>query len=237
MALTLILANLVTFAAAFVQAASGLGFAMVAIPLLVLLDPALVPGPSLFASIFLAITMAVTGRRLIVPREVRWLAPGLIVGTVLGATILAMVPAGGLELVFGVTILIAVAISLAGGAAPLTPPALTVGGFASGLMGTVSGIHGPPLAVLYHRSSPEKTRAMIAIVFACGFALSLIALAFAGRFGLRELALGAAIFPGVAAGWVAARLIAPRLPVALIRLAMLALAGASGALLVARYLA
>ena len=237
MALTLLIANLVTFAAAFVQAAAGLGFAMVAVPLLVLIEPSMVPGPMLFAAIFLAIAMAASGRREIAGRELRPLLPALVAGTAAGAAILAAVPADGLELLFGVTILAAVAVSLAGGAAPLVAPALVAGGFASGLMGTVSGIHGPPLAVLYNRTGAAKARTMIAVIFVIGYALSLAALAVAGRFGASGAMLGAAIFPGVAAGWLAARLIAPRLPVALVRLAMLGLAGASGTLLVIRNLA
>lgn len=230
----LVLANLVTFLAAFVQTATGLVFAMVAVPLLAIIHLDFVPGPTLFASVFLATSMLVGGRSAIVGTETVAMLPALAVGTVVGAIVLAVAPTQALGPLFALAILAAVAVTVLVRPFDLTPLSLRYGGFAAGLMGTVSGIHGPPLAVLYQKESVEKTRATMALVFLIGYVISLIALAAAGHFDLRRGALGLQLLPGLFLGFAAARKARGLLPVGVVRASMLAVASISAIVLLAK---
>jgi hypothetical protein len=230
----LALANLVTFIAAFVQTATGLGFAMVAVPLLAIIHLDFVPGPSLFASVFLALTMLVGGRSAIVGTEVLPMFPALAAGTVLGAIVLAVAPTQALGALFALAILVAVAVTILARPFALSSLSLVCGGFAAGLMGTVSGIHGPPLVVLYQKEAVEKTRATLALIFLIGYVISLAALAAAGHFDLRRGALGLQLLPGLFLGFAAARQARGLLPAGVVRASMLAIASISAIVLLAK---
>ena len=69
-------------------------------------------------------------------------------------------------------------------------------------MGTAAGIEGPPLALIYQGRSGPGIRATLAIAFVMGTAISLSALALAGRVGPEHLLL--ALLSGLwAAGFLA----------------------------------
>lgn len=231
---TLALANAIVLLAAFVQAGTGIGFAMIAVPLLALVDLALVPGPALAAMVVLSALMARRGRGDIEVRDFRALLPGLVAGSVLGAVVLRLLPAEHLGTTVGAVILVAVAVTASGVHARITPVNLLAGGTAAGLMGTIAAIHGPPLAILYAGAPLARARAMIAVTFVIAALLSLGFLAAAGRFDWNGLLNGLALLPGVLAGFAIAQRAIGRIPARWLRAAMLALAGASGALLVGR---
>lgn len=90
----LILANLIVMTASAVQTAVGIGFGLIAVPLLALIDIRLIPGPTLFVSLFLALTMTSVGRAAIDRKEMSRIFVGLVIGTVFGGLALAIAPAG-----------------------------------------------------------------------------------------------------------------------------------------------
>lgn len=198
-------AILIVLGATAVQAATGIGFALIAIPLLALVDLAFVPGPSVFVALFLSLFMTSAGRGVIVRTELVPVGIGVVLGSAAGALLLAFMSLDNMAPVFGTVILAAVAISLAGLHLTFTTPNLVGVGGVAGFMGVLSGIHGPPLALLYQRSEPEKARAMIASIFFVAHVATLAALASAGYFGLRELLLGIALLPGFLIGYFLAR--------------------------------
>ncbi|MGF1502351.1 MAG: TSUP family transporter [Paracoccaceae bacterium] len=230
-----LLASVAVALAAAVQAAVGIGFAMVAVPLLALVDLSLVPGPSILAMLGLSTVMAAVGRRAVDRRGLGPLVVGVGAGTLAAAPVVAL--AGpDLGLVFALAVLAALALGRLGLAVRPTRTAAGIAGGAAGLMGTVSGIHGPPLVVLYARVRPEAARATIAAVFTVACCLSLIALALAGRFGTAEALAGVRLWPGVAAGYLGGRLAARAIPPATGRALMESLAALSALLLAARSL-
>lgn len=204
MAFELLVANVIVGFAGFVQTTTGVGFAMVAVPMLVLVDLSYAPGPSLFVMLFLSIAM-VAGSWSDVDRQgFATLFPGLFLGTIAGSRLLGMLSASAFGLVFGFIVLAALALGRMGFAPRQSPVVNASGGFVSGLMGTISGIHGPPLAVLYQRAEPARARATIAFVFVIASVLSLILLNSAGHFGRDEALAGLALVPGLAVGFVLA---------------------------------
>lgn len=199
------LANLIVLGATAVQAATGIGFALIAIPLLALIDLAFVPGPSVFVALFLALFMTSAGRGVIVRRELAPVGAGVVLGSAAGALLLAFMSLDNMAPVFGAVILAAVGLSLTGLQLRFTTANLVGAGSVAGFMGVLSGIHGPPLALLYQRSEPEKARAMIASIFFVAYIATIAALASAGYFGLRQLVLGITLLPGFLVGYFLAR--------------------------------
>ena len=125
------------------------------------------------------------GKSTIVTREISILLPSILVGTLLGALVLSLVPAHTLGILFAILVLLAIGVTFFVKLHFLTPKGLIIGGVASGLMGTTSGIHGPPLAVLYQHENINKIRATMALVFLVAYCLSLIALGIFGDFSVR----------------------------------------------------
>ena len=107
-------ATAVISVASALQAATGMGMALFAAPLLALLDTRFVPVPTLTAVMFLSAVVAWRGREDI-DRDI--LPPallGLLVGCGVGAALLVAFAGLRLERVFAVLILAAVGVSLSG---------------------------------------------------------------------------------------------------------------------------
>jgi len=193
---------------AMLQASVGFGIALFVVPLLVLLNPAFIPGPMLFAALFLAGIMAVRGREAVEPRKISLAVAGLFLGTAAGALGLTLIAADKWPKLFAVFILLAVALSASGLRIAVTGRNLATAGIISGIMGTISGIHGPPMALLYQREAGNIVRANLAAFFALAYIMSLFALGAVGLFGKREFIIGLALTPGVIAGYLFARVFA-----------------------------
>lgn len=187
------------------QASVGFGIALFVVPLLILLNPAFVPGPMIFAALFLAVLMGFRGRSAVDPKKLGLAGAGLLAGTGAGALSLTVLAAENWPRLFALLIFSAVALSVSGIRVGLTGRALVGAGIVSGFMGTISGIHGPPMALLYQREPGAVVRATLAVFFVLAYALALIALSAVGLFGSRELLLGLALAPGVVAGYLLSR--------------------------------
>src|SRR5580704_5971614 len=202
------LATLVMAVGAALQAAVGLGLALFVVPLLALIDVRLVPGPMLLASVALAVMMAHRGRAAIDRRELGLSLIGLCIGTAVGAWGLSLVAPASLTQLFALLILLAVLVSLLGAGVRVSRGALLAGGGAAGVMGTMVGIHGPPIALVFQNAEPAEARAMLGAFFAVGYAMSVVALAVVGLFGRQELLLGLLLLPGIGLGYAVAPLVA-----------------------------
>jgi hypothetical protein len=201
----LVIGSLIMVVGSLLQASVGFGIALFVVPLLVLLNPVFVPGPMLFASLFLAAIMAFRGWSAIDLKKLGLAGVGLFVGTAAGALALMIVAADKWPKLFAVFILVAVALSASGIHIPATRRNLVAAGIISGVMGTISGIHGPPMALLYQREPGNIVRATLAVFFVMAYAIALIALGTIGLFGKKELLLGLTLAPGVIAGYIIAR--------------------------------
>ena len=80
----------------------------------------------------------------------------------------------GLAIVFACTILSLVAVSMAGVSLPRNTPALFGAGAMSGLMGTTIGVGGPPLTLVYQRSSGSEIRGTLAPIQSFGAVTSIV---------------------------------------------------------------
>lgn len=230
----LVLATLVMAIGAALQAAVGLGLALFVVPLLALIDVRLIPGPMLFAAVALAAMMAHRGRAAIDRRELGLALIGLCIGTAIGAWGLSVVAPASLTKLFALLILAAVLVSLFGTGVRISRGALLAGGAAAGIMGTMVGIHGPPIALVFQNAEPAQARAMLGAFFAVGYAMSVAALAAVGLFGRQELVLGLLLLPGIGIGYAIAPVVGRFLDRGRLRIAILAISGASAIVLLLR---
>ena len=188
-------------AGAAIQASVGFGLALTATPILLLIEPRLVPGPMLGAVLVLTLLTLQRDREGV---DAANLGPALVggaLGAIAGAVVLAVLPDRLLGVAFGSVILVAVGMSLAGHRLQPTRWALVGAGAASGLMGTISSMGGPALALLYQDARGVRLRGTLAGFLALSTVLSLGALGVIGRFGGRELVLTLVLVPGVAVGF------------------------------------
>ena len=214
----------------------GFGIGLVAGPLLVLIDPELIPGPMLCSAVLLTAMITVRDRATADERGVKWLIVGRVPGMVLGALVVTWLSTTGLAIVFAFAILAIVAVSAAGVSLPQTTPALLGAGTMSGLMGTTLGVGGPPLALAYQRSHGDEIRGTLAPIQTFGAATSLIALAVVGELGLTDLARGLLLAPGMVVGFAVSGWVAPRVRHEVMRPAVLAFAAVSAVAILVRAL-
>lgn len=199
--MTIALAGLAIALGAFVQGAVGFGLALVAAPLLAIIDPRLVPVPMLL--------LATAHAALMLRREYRhadwagvgWALLGRLPGIALGVLAVALLPPRWFGLAVAATVLTCVALSVVRWRPRPTVPALLVAGVVSGAGGTASAIGGPPVALLYQDAHGARVRATLAAYFVVGSLLSLAGLLVGGQVGPDALEAAAVMVPFLVAGF------------------------------------
>jgi uncharacterized membrane protein YfcA len=230
----MIAANAIMAIASALQTSVGIGLALLAVPLLALLDPRLVPGPMLLAGSLLALASAYRERHAMDTKGFGLSLLGLATGTVFGAVALSSISTEYLGKVFATVVLLAVGLSISGLHVRPTRPALFAGGGAAGVMGTMVGIHGPPMALVLQHARPEQARAMLGAFFFVAYVGSVVALAVFGLFGVLQLKLAAGLLPGVVAGLLVAPCLTGFISPARLRVAILSISASSALLLLLR---
>ncbi|MEY2475782.1 MAG: uncharacterized protein QOG87_1097 [Actinomycetota bacterium] len=225
--MTLFLAGLAVAAGAVAQAVTGLGFSLVSVPVLVVLE-----GPrdgvrlNLVLSALINVVLLVPQRHQVRTRDaVRLLVPAAIV-TPLAAWGARRADTDVLLVVAGVLIVASAVVLIAG--VRLRRSSATAAGAISGVMNTVAGIGGPIVALhaLHEGWSAEERRATFQLYFLLLNVFGLLAL------GPRWPSV--LLLVALAVGWLVGRAVAPRVPEGVGRAATLAVATAGGLVAVAR---
>jgi uncharacterized membrane protein YfcA len=231
----LAVASSVVALGSMVQGSIGFGVNVVAGPILVLIDPRLVPGPALVVSLFLTVLVAIRERGATDLGGFAWVFVGRVPGTILGALTVASLPPRGTAIALAAVVLIAVALSVAGGRVSRTRATLAGAGTVSGFFGTVSSVGGPPIALLYQDEPGPDVRGTLSSIFAVGAFLSIALLAVVGRFDLHELNVSLALLPAVAVGFLVSRWTSRILDRGFVRPAILGVCAASAIAALVRY--
>ncbi len=219
---------------AIVQVGLGMGFGLTVAPLLALIDPALVPAPTLFLGMFTAGWAALINRQSITWSEVAIGSAGRIAGIAISIFIMAYtIGDAGFDLLFGGFVLVAVLLSVGGWHLPFNPLSLSLMGCLSGLMGTITSVGAPPLAVIYQGRDPAKSRATLSAFFSFGCLLSLVGLYAMGLAGARDAVLAIVMLPPMLLGIYLAKHLRAGFD-NWYRLLLLGLSGLAGLLLVLR---
>ncbi len=192
-----------TLVGASIQGSIGFGMNLVTVPVLALVLPDALPATVVLLGIPISIAMARHERHAVDGKGLVWILGGRVPGTVAGAVIVASVSTDALKIVIGVSVLLAVALSVAAPPVPLLPATQFAGGVVSGTTGTAAGIGGPPIALLYQHSPGATMRATLAASFLFGTFLSITSLSVAGEVTVADCVLAAALIPLVIAGtWI-----------------------------------
>lgn len=223
-----VLANLTVAFGAAAQAAIGMGLNLFAVPLLALVDPVYVPGPVLVHSLLISGLASYRLRSQIDPRELAISVAGLLAGTAVAAVLLVQVSAGHLPRLFGALVLLAVAITAIGLRVRVTPPVILAASAAAGAMGTIAGVHGPPIALVYQHERPARIRSALLPFFVFANGLSIVALALVGMFGWPEIQASLSLLPGLAVGFWASPWLVRVMSAGAIRTSILTISALSG---------
>ncbi len=197
-----LLAALIFAAGAAVQGAVGFGANLVAAPLLVLLEEGFVPGPVIVASGVLNVLLAWRTGPGDVDPTVNVAIAGQIAGALVAGAIIAMLPTDALSILFAVLVLLAVVVSLRGRRLADTRAHLAGAGVASGFMGTISGIGGPPIALAYLELDGPALRATLARYFLVGNLVAIPTLIVAGSLGADDIDACLVLVPGAVLGFL-----------------------------------
>ena len=232
----LLLAALVMVAAATVQASVGFGANLLAAPVFAMLDPDLVPGPIFVATGVLTFATALRERDDVDRTVVGWATLGRLPGAILGAIVLAAATDRAIQLMVGISILAAVALSTGIIRIPERRTTFVGAGVLSGFGATTASIGGPPIALtLQHRDGAEL-RATMGAYFAIGTVITLPAIASAGRLGGDELLSGLVLLPGALLGFAISGPLRPRVDAGRVRPLVLGLAAVAAVVLIVRTL-
>lgn len=226
--LQILLANLALLAGACLQGVAGYGIGTLAAPLVFAISPVFLPGPMIINAVLMNLLMLVRNRASLSFRPVRYAIGGNIVGTVLAGFTLALLSEQGFALAFGALILLAVALSVIGYRPQLSARNSVVAGGASGYMGTITAVGGPPMGLIYQNETGPRMRANLAAFFLFGSCASIVVLAPAGYIGVEQMQLVAVTFPGVLIGFWLSGYLVNRLPVGAFRPVVLTLAALAG---------
>lgn len=196
----LVVAAAVVLAAAL-QASIGFGMGMLAAPVVVLVDPALLPGTLIILATVVTLMVVLTERQHIDLGGTGWALTGRIPGTVAGALLVAWLPERGLALMLAGVILLGVVLTTSGWRPAPLRPNLVLAGATSGLLGTATSIGGPPMALVWQSKEGPGYRGTLSGFFLVSSVLSILALAVTGSINHTILAAVALFIPAPVVGF------------------------------------
>ncbi|BBI75164.2 hypothetical protein HAALTHF_44690n [Vreelandella aquamarina] len=147
---------------AFVQRATGFGLAVVGAPLLLMIEPRLVPVILVLFGFTVSLIMVRRYWHEVRLREIGVALIGRLPGNGLGIWLLLAAPMVVLEKLIAAIVLFAVLVTVCRFELPVNRFTLFVAGILSGVFGTVAAIGGPPIVLLMHGFSPDRMRGNLA---------------------------------------------------------------------------
>ncbi|KRB15978.1 sulfite exporter TauE/SafE family protein [Achromobacter sp. JD417] len=212
----------VVFGAAVAQGVGGVGFAMFAAPVAAMFFPQLAPGPLLTLGGFISLLTALRERAAIDWPAVSYALAGRAVGTLIAIYAMARFAPQALGVLFACMILAAVGLSVAGLRFSATPGRVSGAGVASGIMGTMTSVGAPPIAIVLQHAAPPRLRATLGMVLFLGSIFSLAMLALAKRYTGYHAGLALSLAPFLLAGFAVSNRLRTLLPPRAVRGVLLA---------------
>jgi uncharacterized membrane protein YfcA len=234
--LKMLAAFLVMFLAAIVQGTVGMGMGVLATPLLILIEPRLVPGPFILSAFSVVFPMVYREWESIDISKLKPALLGYIPGSLVAAAGLNWIPRSELSLLFGIMILLALVMSVVGWRIKFTSSRVFSVGMISGLMGTIAGMSGPAMAILLQDEEGPRLRGMLAGFFVTAGLISVGVLIWIGFIGWEEAKLALLLMPAPVLGFLLSSYFTPYLDRGYTRPAVLVISFFTVILVFARYL-
>lgn len=226
------------FAGTLLQRLAGQGFGMVAAPLIALVAPQFLPATLLLIGAVVGFGATAVDRSAIAKPELPSGFAGRALGAVLAAGIAVALPnPQALAAVVALVVYLGIALSVMGVRVAIRPVSLFSAGLVAGIMGTLTAVGAPPMALLYQHENQKRAAAMQNIFFAWGMVVSILALAVAGLVLWRHLVMAATLAPAALLALRLAQPLAARVARARIRPYALGLAGLAATVLLVKQVA
>jgi uncharacterized membrane protein YfcA len=229
-----VIAILIVFVAAAIQGIVGIGFAIVTVPLLSLIDPVMAPVPTLLVTLPLTITMFWSERHAVDVGGIWWIIAGRVPGAAIGVWLLTIASDRALDVMIALFVLSGVAALGAGVTLRHDPPTKFGVGVFSGTSALVSSIGGPPVALLYKDQQGPAIRASTSAVFTFGISITIVSRILAGEMRATDVQLAAVFFPALVLGYIVSRRLRHRIDAMWIRRAILVLSALAAVSLLVR---
>ena len=225
------------FVGTMIQRLAGQGFGMTASPMLALVAPEFLPGTILLLGLVVGFGSVFVDLRAVSKHE---LPPGFL-GRALGAVIAAWIALrladpGLFAAMIACMVYLGIALSLLGVRVAIRPVSLFLASVTGGIMGTLTGVGAPPMALLYQHEEAQRSATMQNVFFAWGMVVSILSLVVAGLISTRHLVFAASLLPLVLLGLRAAHPLGQRFAKAQIRPYALVLAGIAATILLIKQL-
>ena len=183
-----------------IQGSIGFGLALVVTPILSLVAPRSIPATILFLALPMTVWMALRERSAIDKRGFVEITLGRLPGTAVAAFLIGIIPGSRVTALIGAVVIAAALLSSFAPEFELRTRLRVTAGVASGFMGTIAAVGGPPLALAYQRQPGPELRSTLAVSFVVGSILSLGALGIANEVRLAHLMLALQLLPGLVLG-------------------------------------
>lgn len=232
----LALASLIVFVGALTQSLIGFGMAVVAAPLLYLIEPSLVPAPVILMGFSIAMLTLLRERGALEFNGLQYALLGRIPGGFIGAGLLLVAPQAVLGMTIAIIVAIAVLLSLLRLNLVVNRRSLFIAGVISGIFGNIAAIGGPPLAILLSGKDAKQFRAALSAFFIFSSTIAIVILGLTGLLTLHHFYCSALLLPSVLLGYLVANRLVGRIDKNKTRLMTLVLCSLSAILLAAKSL-
>ena len=164
------------FIGAITQSAIGIGFGIPGCVIL-LFDPSLIPTSIVLMGTFVAFSNAFLSFKKIIVRDLIYSLSGRFIGSIASVPlILITIGTKIFMIIFGVFLLLSIPLTFFKWQIQANIKNITIAGFFSGFLGTLTGVGGPPMGIVYQNSESKKVVPTLNMFFGCGALFSVIVL-------------------------------------------------------------
>jgi len=211
-----------------------MGFALIVLPFFLFVCPDCVPSTVILLGLLLSIASVLRERKSLDLSGLKFSVSGRFIGNLIAMVLIGYLSGRLFDLVVSAMILLAVAISLLPFSFHPDKAKLFIAGILSGIMGTLSSLDGPPIALLYQHQRDDVVRATLGGYFVIGAMLSLIALAFTGKMTVENLSVFAVLAPVSIFGFYASKYMIGAFRASFLRYSILSVSAASALMILVR---
>lgn len=198
---TLLLASAVFFIASMTQSLIGFGSAIIAAPLLYMIDPDLVPIPITILGFCIALLMLYRERGDLSFNGTQFALLGRLPGGIIGVYLLISAPKSVLGIAISLIVFIAILLSIFKFQVTVNKVNMFIAGALSGIFSQIAAIGGPPMAILLAGKEAKEFRSTLSFYFLFSCVLSLIIYFFSGLLTQQHFLSALYLLPSVLFGY------------------------------------
>lgn len=222
---------------AFVQRIAGFGLAVVAAPVVVMVEPRVMPAALLLVVLPLPLLEIARHHDAVLWRPFGWAMAGRLATTPVGVWLVAHTSHDATALAVAGMVLVAVAGSLTRLRVRANASTSVIAGLLTGISATTASIGGPFFSLALQEQPPQRARSTLAPFFLLGSLTSLSGLALGGQVTHAALTAGLGWLPFTALGALAAQPVRQRIDPHLFKRVIFALATLSAFVVIGQVLA